>query len=216
MRKFKHYTAASLGLILFITVIGLSVPQSGHGTTAALALDVRVVNTDTQAVPVDVQGAVKAKQQGEWNVGIEGTPTVHVTNSTFGPILTRDADRPTAQPFKAELTLIIPDGNGAENAFVTIPVGKVLVVEHVSAFGSVPPDQEMDGFSVLTRTAPDNVQRPHYFNDVKREFQSATTHTVSESVRIYAEGNLGVRAGRRTPTGSVTFRYTISGYLVDK
>lgn len=217
MNKIKHYISASLGLILFVSVVALSIPQTGHSSATAAAppdKDVRVINTETEAVPV--RGTVRARQQGDWTVGIVGTPTVEVGNTEAAPVLTRDVDRPTAQPFKAEVVLNVPDGNGGENAFVTIPAGKILVIEHVSAWGSVPPSEQMEQFSILARTLPDLTLRPHYLQDSKRDFPTVSVHTISETVRIYAEGTVGVRAGRRTSTGSVTFRYTISGHLVDK
>jgi hypothetical protein len=56
MKKLKTYASASIGLVLFITVIALSVPQTGQSAAPPLALDVRVVNNANHPVPVVVQG----------------------------------------------------------------------------------------------------------------------------------------------------------------
>lgn len=112
MKQFKHYTSASIGLILFVTVIALSLPQSGHSAFTPPDKDVRVINTASQAVPVVVQGPVAAQQHGSWNVGIAGTPNVQVGNPAANPVLIRDVDRPTAQPFHEEAVLALwpPEG----------------------------------------------------------------------------------------------------------
>lgn len=216
MNNKKHLTL-SIGVILLTVVIGMSIPQTGHGNAASMPpdKDVRVVNTAAERVPVDVAGAVQASQQGPWNVGVVGT--VAVVNPTTGPLVVRDIDRPTAQPFNVNVDLVIPDGNQGENAFIPIPAGKLLVVEHISAFASVPLDQVMEQFSVLTRVNPDQINRFHYLNDEKRSFQFANTHTVSENVRLYCDApSMTVRATRLTANGNVTVRYAVSGYLVNK
>jgi hypothetical protein len=219
MKTFKHYAAASLGLVLFVSVIALSLPQVGHSALTPPDKDVRVINTATEAVPVSVQGTptVKAVQQGPWNVAIAGTPAVSVSNSEGNPLSIRDVDRPTAQPFQYEVDLTVGPGFGGQNAFVPVPAGKLLVIEHVSAFGYTPNDQEIDTFAILTHVAPDNTYRFHYLDFEKRSVGTQSTYTVSESLRLYADTpGATVRASRLGSTGSVTFKYTVSGYLVDK
>lgn len=216
MKSFKHYATAALGLSLFVTVVALSLPQTGHGTAAMPPdKDVKVINTAAEPVPVNViNSQVKVQQSGTWNVGINGTPTVQIGNAA--PITVRDADRPTAQPYQVDGVLTLPEGFGGENLFFMIPAGKILVIENVSAISHVGSDQTMDSFSVMTKLLPENNYRTNYLSDQKREYATQTIHTVSESVRLYSENSFAVRATRLGSSGSVTVRYTVSGHLVDK
>ncbi len=218
MKQLRNYASASVGLVLLVTVIALSVPQTGHSALTPPDKDVRVINTNAEAIPVDVRGVVKAKQEGAWNVSIAGTPTVQVGNAAADPVLTRDVDRATAQPFHEETVLVLPDGFGGENAFIAIPAGKVLVVEHVSAIGTAPNDQFI-AFSLGTRLSPDTVRVPHYLNATRSGITGGLIYQLSQQGRFYHDvGTLSVRAERQSgPTaGELTFRFTVSGYLVDK
>jgi len=225
MKKLKHYLTASIGLILFVSVIALSLPQTGH-SNVAIDKDVRVINTPAEPIPVVAQGTtnvavsntptVNAKQSGAWSVGITGTPTVQVGNSGTNPVLTRDVDRPTAQPFQQEVMVTVNDGESGQNGFITVPAGKLFVVEHVSALGSAPADQTIDNAGVLTRILPDLTQRQHYLNITKQESAGINFYRVSQQVKLYGNGSVGVRFSRFPAVGTVTFRFTVSGYFVDQ
>lgn len=231
MKKLKHYLTASLGLILFVSVVALSLPQTGHSNSAVADKDVRVINTAAEPVPVIAQGTtniagnvsiantptVNSKQSGAWNVGITGTPTVEVGNEASNPVLTRDVDRPTAQPFQYVAIVTLGEGDGGQNTEIPVPSGKLLVIEQVSAFAIVSADQRLN-FSILTHVAPDNAMRPHYLQSTKEEIGSGTNlYTVSQQTRIYADTpGAAARITRAGTTGTVTARFTISGYFVNK
>lgn len=222
MKKLKNYLAASVGVLLFVSVIALSIPQTGHSAAAALApdKDVRVINDTSEPVPVAVQGTptVNAKQSGAWAVGINGTPTVEVGNAAANPVFVRDVDRPTAQPFQREVTVTLTEGQGGMNTEISVPAGKLLVIENVSVFGTAPTDQRIQQFALLTHIAPDNVFHPHYFQFTKQDTGfGAYEYTVGEQTRLYADTPGALARVTRTPaTGTVTFRFIVSGYLVDK
>jgi len=217
MKKLKHYLTASIGLILFVSVIALSLPQNGH-SNIAVDKDVRVINTPAEAVPVAVQNSptVKAQQDGAWNVGITGTPTVQVGNSETTPVLIRDVDRPTAQPFQYQAVATVEDGQNAADASIPVPEGKMLVIEFVSVNGSAPPNHQIY-LSLLTRVAPDNFFRPHYLQYTKQDYGSFNHYTANQQVRIYADApTVTVRLQHFPTIGTVSFRVTVSGYLVNK
>ncbi|MGB7069026.1 MAG: hypothetical protein WBD22_05985 [Pyrinomonadaceae bacterium] len=215
MKRLRRCIAASTGFVLFVSVIALSVPQSGHGTVQPPVQDVRIVNANNETVPVDVQGAVRVRQQGEWSVGLSGTPTVQVGNSAAGPLLTRDVDRPTAQPFQAQAELNLDDGQNHIDVQIPVPAGKLLVIEFISLNGSAPPDDQIY-VNLLTRVAPDPLYRGHYIQYEKQDFGSFNHYTANQMVRIYADPPSVTVRFSHFPATAVSFNVNISGYLVDK
>jgi hypothetical protein len=227
MKKLKHYLTASIGVILFVSVIALSLPQKGHSSFPP-DKDVLVINTPAQAVPVVAQGttnvavqnipAVNSKQSGAWNVGIIGTPSVEVGNDDANPVLIRNVDRPEAQPFQYEAVVTLEEGEGGQNTPIPIPQGKLLVIEHVSAFGVAPADQKLSTFSILTHVAPDNTLRPHYLESTKVDLGNGSNqYTVSQQLRLYADmPDAAARITRAGTSGTATIRFTVSGYFVNK
>jgi hypothetical protein len=223
MKNLKHYLTASIGLILFVSVIAFSLPQMGHANFPP-DKDVKVINTPAEAVPVAVQGTttvagtVNTKQSGAWNVGITGTPTVEVGNEAGNPVLMRDVDRPTAQPFQYEAVVTIEDGLQGGNASIPVPSGKLLVIENVSAFGTAPASQRIQTFSINTHVAPDNTLRSHYLQFTPRDTGfSSYEYTVSQPIRVYADTpGAAAYVFRATSSGTATFRFVVSGYFVNK
>ena len=226
MKKLKNYIVASAGVLLLVSVIAFSIPQTGHSAVAP-DKDVRVINSTNEPVPVVAQGTtnvavqnvptVKAQQNGTWNVGITGTPTVQLDDSATNPVFVRDVDRPTAQPFQYEAIVTLGEGDGGQNTSIPVPSGKLLVIEQVSAAAFASADQRIS-FSILTHVAPDNAMRPHYLQSTKEEIGSGTNlYTVSQQTRIYADTpGAAARITRAGTTGTVTARFTVSGYFVNK
>ena len=158
MKSLGNYVGASIGFILLVCVIALSMSNTLHSAPPVEEKDVRVVNTAAEAVPVTVQGmpqltgsvsvsntpTVSAQQSGTWNVGISGTPTVSVGNPSSNPVMVRDVDN-AKQPFMRTVNLVL----GANESFKSeqfpacpnnpnlcsneVPNGKLMVVEYVSA-----------------------------------------------------------------------------------
>jgi hypothetical protein len=133
---------------------GGSLQQTLLPTPPLFSLPVTVVNTPSQPVPTAAQGTtavtgnvgitgtpnvniansptVQAQQSGPWTVGISGTPNVQVVSSLSNPVFVRDVND-AAQPFRAELFARFP----ASSVTFTVPTGKRLVVEDLSAEISV-------------------------------------------------------------------------------
>jgi hypothetical protein len=228
MRNLKNYAIATLCFVMFTSVFVFSLPQVGQSALTPPDKDVRVVNTTNEPVPVAVQGnpnvnvvnspTVKAQQNGAWNVGITGTPTVSLDDSPTNPISVRDVDRPTAQPFQYETEVTLEEGEGGQNAAIPVPQGKLLVIEYVSVFGTAPASQRIQQFGLLTHVAPDNVMRPHYLQFTKQDTGFGSfEYTAAQQVRVYADTPGAAARVTRTPaTGTVTFRFIVSGYFVNK
>jgi len=230
MNNLRGYLLTATGVVVLVVGFLLSVPNTGHSAPPP-DKDVRVINTPTQAVPTIAQGTttvagavsitnaptVHAQQSGAWNVGLTGSPTVQVGNALANPVLVRDVDRPTAQPFEQQVAVTIPDGGGGENAFFSIPSGKLLVIQQVSAIGTAPSGQKLH-FSILSHVAPDFTQRIHWLSAEHEQGFPETFYVQSQQVQIYADASQGYvridRVGGNTGTASATF--VVTGYLVNK
>jgi hypothetical protein len=90
------------------------------------------------------------------------------------------------------------------------------VIEHVSVLGSAPADQTIDNVGVLTRILPDLTQRQHYLNFTKEESAGINFYRFSQQGKLYGNGQWRVRFSRFPANGTVTFRFTVSGYFVDQ
>lgn len=218
--------------------------SSGTAAPAPSTQNVNVVNTPTvksqqdgvwnvglaSGSNVGIAGTptVDAQQSGTWSVGISGTPTVGIDAAnntvkidTASPVPVRDVDNPARQPFDGSISVLIRDGfdfGFVELDTSAVPAGKRLVIEHVSAFTSLPSGQKV--VSILLRTLG------HGEAWLGADFR-ATTHgfdrfITSQPVRLYADS--GATVGRAPVSalivrdgdaGSGQLFVSISGYLVD-
>jgi hypothetical protein len=74
---------------------------------------------------------VLAQQQGGWNVGISGTPTVTAEQSTVWAIENRD-ERGRV-PYSHSMRCAERDANACSVAFPPVPAGMRLVIEHINS-----------------------------------------------------------------------------------
>lgn len=145
---------------------------------------------------------------------------VIVVNSSADPVLVRDIDVRARQPFQEGFTLDVPNSLFAAEAPFTVPTGKRLVVEYVSARGFVGSGQRLR-FSI--RTFLTGATEIHYLVAEQQgtEFplfgDLIDIFVTSEQTRLYADaGTSFVRADRTGPAaGPAEASFTISGYLVD-
>lgn len=208
MFKLKRSLIALIGqLALIVTIVAL-VPLVSRGQgkqNAPPPFDVKVINSPSEPVPV--------------------TGTVSVSNLGGTPLPVRDVDNPARQPFQAniiEAPPFIPNP-----VFFTVPAGKRLVIEYVSADIQAASQCASAPRYALTTTAG-GVTLEHFFytkdagtvglsvNDVRRAFG------LSQQTRIYADPNTQVTVDIRTGTfPACGFNVNegsgirVSGYLVD-
>ena len=117
----------------------------------------------------------------------------------------RDVDNPARQPVQFVLTL---------TSNYTVPVGKRLVIEHVSADFGVPSGGGVKDFAISTTVG--GVEVAH---EMRRTVGSVFSNgdervVVCEPVRIYADPGTTVGASSIT-AGGVFGTIGISGYLVN-
>ena len=124
-----------LTLLACLTLAGLDAFVAGKRVDAAAAAPVTVVNT-----PLPVAGAVSASQSGSWTVGISGTPTVAIGNSSSTPVPTKDVlGIGAASPVSFTDSFNIGTNIfGGESTFYVVPAAKRLIVKYVSASCDLP------------------------------------------------------------------------------
>jgi hypothetical protein len=149
--------------------------------------DVLVINTDREPVPVEVVSGrfsgdvgvvndptVHAKQEGAWNVGITGTPsvrldaknntvkldpaasTVRVSSSKRSPVyvnVTNPGGPAAKQPYQVGIGAIIEDGELEGHATLIPSWTKWLVIETVSVTSFLPASQWPLRYQLLVLSA---------------------------------------------------------------
>lgn len=119
-------------------------------------------------------------------------------------------------PYQASTTITLGAGESGENVGIDVPVGKLFVIEHVSAYGSAPSDQRID-LSIATHISPDNTNRSHYLTTDRTTGNNRTYYRASQPMKVYGDTpSITTRVARSSSPDSVTFRFTVSGYLIDK
>jgi hypothetical protein len=150
--------------------------------------------------------------------GAPSSRDVVVANTAADPALVRvvrsDED-PARQPFQQKERILLADGACCDNAFVTVPPGKRLVFEYVSAAGIANGSQSF----TYEVGAPVNGEPrvTHYLPVTQQINDGNTTAIAGQQVRLYADGAGGsvmLRAGR-SGGGEATIWMTVSGHLVD-
>lgn len=223
MKTQTNHLLAVLALALLISSLALSA-ASGPGASAESQKDVVVTNTPANPVPVSTQGTtnvagvVQAQQNGAWNVGIVGTPTVKVGNTVASPAIVRDVDSRARGAFQLELDVPIPSGSfSAFNSF-PVPEGKRFVIEYASATVRTPSGAKM---WVRIQTSVNNTVTAHTLTPVLQgPFASGggDFFLVSQPLRVYADSGaqfsvicdvLGAVANSNTGAAVV-----LSGHLV--
>ena len=171
IRRFMSIVTISLGMALVAGALILFAPEAGFSQGAepvGPTKPVKIVNTEAEPVPIKgsvaVTGSVNLAPGTK--VGIEGTAnvrlvdnTVIVGNSEAAPVQVRDINRKLTMPVHGGTGLqIIIDQPQAQTAVMyTVPPGKRLVIEFISA------DVLMDGSSanpdiLVTTTLGGNTQ----------------------------------------------------------
>jgi hypothetical protein len=217
LATFKDCLRSALGIsALALVIAGLNAaPVCGddHNDTK----NVNVVNTPAHPVPVVVEGTTTISGTvsigNQPSVSLAPGANVTVSGRRTVPVFVRDLDNPARQPFEADVSVTVPDTFGGQNAVITIvPVGKMLVVEHVSVISFLPLGQKFSGSVNI------NFARYHHLVSTARgAFGSADLFEISQPIRLYVGpgATLNARADRDIAMGAGQARFTISGYMVD-
>ena len=212
MQKIGSRFLPAIGLAALVAALSLAGPPPSSAVPPAH--DVTVVNTPAQPVPTSAQGTTLVAG----SVGIDPANNTVQLSST-SPLSIRDVDNPAFQPFqKTALLTQSPGTNASSLTIATVPAGKRLVIEFISASGQVPPGQHVESWPVMTVAPPTggaqhellvNAQPPAVIGDA--------LFRASQQVRLYADSGSTVQTiiRRNSGAGSATYLMTVSGYLVD-
>jgi hypothetical protein len=205
------------GILVISMVPSMALPGVAHAQAGRPPTEVEVTNTpDVNVVNTP-------------NVNVANTPSVEVTNSPTVELApgaaVRDRDNPALQPvqFSCEITLLDLDQIDSTSCG-TLPSGKRLIIEYISAEAFVPTGQRpimrvnvtnMDPFT----TALSSIEYHFYFQDCGPVAPSSNCYNLSELVRLYHTQvgfNVVLTFNRTGPfTGGASLTANFSGYLVD-
>ncbi len=136
------------------------------------------------------------------NATLTGDGTTKLPLGIASPLLVRDIDNPAFQPFAAS--------RSSSGILVTVPAGKRLVVEFVTAQQVIPVSNVSPGSIQL------NVGLATYFlaaSSVRPTANNSNWHTISQSTRIYVPAGQALTVSFE---GSSTSNFvSVSGYYVD-
>jgi hypothetical protein len=213
---------------LLAAAVALLISQSLVFTSAGKALanqlqEVLVVNTSANPIPVALQGTP--------NVGLDPQhSTVRVASSLLDPLEVRDVSDGVKAVVQASVDVSIGDGatTGSGDVY-TVPEGKRLVIEQVSAFGSIESGSVPDGNMLFAiETVAGGKSKWHALITSKdgafsvvvspEEFTTFVRFTASQPMRLYADPGTKIsfhvtRSYIYGPRASAGM--TISGYLAD-
>src|SRR5262249_52275501 len=130
--------------------------------------------------------------------------------------LVRDVDNPTKQPFQVEVKVTAAAGVSGQNGSISVPSGKLMVIEHVSARGTSPVGQTLM-YSVSTHLIPDLTLRSTILPTTSQPFGNLNFFYASHALRLYGDApGISVRVDRDASTGTASTSFVVSGYFVDK
>ncbi len=135
------------------------------------------------------------------NATLTGDGTSKMPLGITSPLLVRDMDNPAFQPFQASTT--------ATGVFVTVPDGKILVIEFVAGY-QVVPSPSGAGLELVIPT----VNTFYYIAPQNISFAGNNYwHNYSQQTRIYLTAGQQLRVNWNTTAAS---RYlSVSGYYVN-
>jgi len=212
IKKFVNLGLTAVG----IAMVAIALAAVGSRTSNATpgAQHVLVVNGTSSPVPTAAVGTT----QVAGTVSVSSLPSLTLAAGSSvqvgNTVAVRDTDNPARHPFEADVDVAILDTFGGNNAtLATVPSGKVLVVEHLSAVAFLPPGQKFSaGVNI------DFVRTHHLVSTARGAFGGNELFEISQPIRLYVGpgSSLNVRVDRDTGSGAGQARFTVSGYLVDQ
>ena len=158
---------------------------------------------------------------GSWSVPealAQPPKDVVVVNAPTAPIpvtIQKNFDNPALQPFQQFLAGAMDDGelNMGDELAVTVPAGKRLVIETVSAIVTTGAGQNVR----IRVDATAGGAAAHHLTVSKEPWQASFDHTGIQSGRMYADPGTTVyiRVVRDQSTGIAVVNAAISGYFVN-
>jgi hypothetical protein len=155
------------------------------------------------------------ENRSPFDVTVANEPNVSVTNTRENPVPVGDVQNPAFSPFQVEAHFTLRRGEGAAEA-VLPPAGndgQRVVIEHVTVAASVPARQGAIAYIKIGEIKHALVLTS------QKGWNNPLLLRASQPIKLYSiGGGAGMAwAGieRSQSTGSASFYFTVSGYLVD-
>jgi len=175
---------------------------------------------------------VIATQGGQWNVGIDAAKNVvKVASSDAEPVTVKLlGNNPGRKPFQVRVSANVPNGSTGADAILSIPAGKRMVIENISAIARTDPGTHM---TMQLFSYFDNGDGIGDLSDItfhrialidQGTFVNLATSAANHKVLIFADEQIGtahfsvslqVRMDAAASGGTNQGQVTLSGYLED-
>ena len=207
-------------MVLSALVVLVAAQLAAQSTAAKAADPVNVVNTPS----VNVVNTPTVQLAGTSTVQINGTTNVKVQNDSASPVPVQDVSKPKRTPYQINQNFgPLPFvNNNPVSLAVTVPAGKRLTIEHVSARAQadVGAQTPVVLFSISTTVAGVSVE--HFLNVPQVFiFNSAGTqqshHVISQAMKLSSDPGPTVQviALTTSPGHTIDVNVAIAGYLED-
>lgn len=207
MKRFKKH------LMAVAVLAGLAIAGSMMST-----YPISATNPVPGSAPVNIVSPVPLPVQGTVAIGnFPSSLPVSVSTTPGSPLYIRDVDSPAHNPFAQYLSCAIDPGQETCTAQFTVPTGKALVIETISAIFGVPQGElGWVQLNFLTKGGDMTVALPGTLIGTLGPF---TSYAVTQPVRLYVDPGSGVIAHffvlPPVPANQFpTLRIWVSGYLV--
>jgi hypothetical protein len=146
------------------------------------------------------------------DVNVVNQPTVTVDSTQ--PVNVRDVDSPGRTPFQVSHFLVMDSATQSTETTFSVPAGKRLIIEFVSAITILPETQKL---LLLLRHDAGTVPFAAIPLQLVGRFADSDEYASSQLVRLYAEpeSTLTIFAYRNEIGGGVQIVVTVVGHLVD-
>jgi hypothetical protein len=162
---------------------------------------------------------INVKQSGKWIVGLNDTPTVKVSSPIVAVTQGGEQAAGVYMPFIKTINFNIEPGTTQNNVGITIPEGKRLVIEYVSARAQGPAGQKFIAQIQTSVTKAENPCGVYWLVFFPQgTFSTIDVYTASQPMHIYADPATPPAlfvVTRTGITGTAFVEATISGYLVN-
>jgi len=235
MHEFKRSLTALIGILILVGIVTFALPRNARSANATSS---SAPTTQTQNVNVVNTPTVTAQQSGPWNVGINGTPTVAVSNfptttsvgidgsantvkvDTTNPLPVQDVDNPARHPFAFLSVREGADLNQLPTALfsVHVPDHQRLVIEQVSVLGFVK-HSDFQALRVEVEAQANGNFSAYHVAGVKMPASLVLDQSIASSqLRLYADPgtDVSIIVFRNDSSGlDDKVEVDLSGYLID-
>ncbi|HTO69734.1 MAG TPA: hypothetical protein VMR31_07720 [Myxococcota bacterium] len=145
---------------------------------------------------------------------------VQIVNTSANPVLTQDNDNRARQPlsFRASISVLPGAENGFARPAYTVPAGKRLVIEHVSAIGNVASPEQV--FTITVYADSGSVYTYLPVTNLSAQEDAPTRHDVvaSQPLTMYVDPGDSVDIEISSDGGAngvLSMSVSVTGYLVN-